>query len=315
VSLPDDRVHRRAGRAGQLRYFATHAARYAERSLSVSAALRRAEVVFVQRGLYPMGPSLVARPILRFEGRVAFDLDDAVFTTKPFLADRDAFTRWLYGPQQARALLERADAIIVSSAELAAALPPGLPAPTVLPTVPDPQRYQLATHQSVQPAVIGWAGTVGNIQYLEPLRPVFERLARRGLARLEVVSSQPWDGPASFHEWTLDGESELFQRFAVGIMPLPDTPYTRAKAGFKLLQYMAAGLPVVASPVGINRDLVNQSGAGFLASSVGEWEEALDTLSRDVELRRTLGLRGRSFIERYADLGEQANVLTQLLSG
>ena len=96
-------------------------------------------------------------------------------------------------------------------------------------------------------------------------------------------------------------------------MPLPDTPYTRAKAGFKLLQYMAAGVPVVASPVGINRQLVGDSGSGFLAEGPDEWEAAIRSLAGDAVLREHLGSRGRAFIERYADLDGQADALAELL--
>ena len=98
-------------------------------------------------------------------------------------------------------------------------------------------------------------------------------------------------------------------------MPLPDTAYTRAKAGFKLLQYMAAGLPVVASPVGVNSELIERSGAGLLAASPAEWDDALRTLASDHELRRSLGSAGRSFVEDYADVREQASLLAALLHG
>ena len=98
-------------------------------------------------------------------------------------------------------------------------------------------------------------------------------------------------------------------------MPLPDTEYARAKAGFKLLQYMAAGVPVVASPVGINRDLVERSGAGFLADGPDEWEEALRTLLADPDLRERLGTSGRAFVMTYADLDDQADKIASLLVG
>jgi glycosyltransferase involved in cell wall biosynthesis len=283
----------------------------------VARALRGADAVFIQRGLYPLGPGVVVEPIRRYKGRVVYDLDDAVFHTKPALANRGTFARWLYGAQQARQLLQRADAVVVSSVELADALPSYVAAPIVLPTVPDPQRYLVAEPQneSELPLRVGWAGTVGNIAYLESLRGVFERLAREGIARLEVVSSEPWDGPAAFHRWELEEEAQLFARFSVGIMPLPDTPYTRAKAGFKLLQYMAAGLPVVASPIGVNRELIQRSGGGFLASSGDEWLEALEALARSADLRHEMGRRGRAFVESYADLDAQAGTLTKLLRG
>ena len=130
-----------------------------------------------------------------------------------------------------------------------------------------------------------------------------------------MVSSEPWNGPSSFRRWTIAEEATVFARFGIGIMPLPDTPYTRAKAGFKLLQYMAAGVPVVASPVGINRKLVDDSGSGFLAEDPTDWERAIRLLAVDPALRTELGSRGRAFVERYADLDGHADTLAGLLRG
>jgi glycosyltransferase involved in cell wall biosynthesis len=290
-----------------------HSVRYTARHVAITESLKTADAVFVQRGLYPLGPGLLARSLERFDGRVVFDLDDAVFSLKPALARRGKFARWLYGPQQAERILKRADAVVVSSVELANALPSWVTSPQVLPTVPDPARYPIVQHQESSRIVVGWAGTVGNMEYLEPLRDVFRTLRDRGQAELEIVSSEPWNGPARFHRWTLDNEASLFNRFSIGIMPLPDTDYTRAKAGFKLLQYMASGLPVVASPIGVNRELVEASGSGFLASTAAEWETALVTLCRDAQLRAEFGRNGRAFVERYVNLDAQAETLTGLL--
>ncbi len=317
VSIARDAVQRPPGRVGQVRYFATHARRYAQRGLEVRGLVGGHDALLVQRGLYPLGPGQIVGALHGYGGRVVLDLDDAVFWPSPLLSRKGPAARWLYGPQQTLALLRRADHVVVSSAALAEMLPPWARPATVLPTVPDPARYQTASEQqrALGPVVIGWAGNGGGLEYLDPLAPVFERLARDGVARLEVVSSAPWRGPASFRRWVLQDETSVFSAFAIGIMPLPDTPYTRGKAGFKLLQYMAAGLPVVASPVGVNVELVHESGAGFLADRPTAWEEALRELAGDPELRRQMGHRGRAFVERYADLNLHAHTLARLLAG
>jgi glycosyltransferase involved in cell wall biosynthesis len=310
-----DTVERRPGRVGQMRFFAEHGVRYGRRLLEVRREVRAYDALFIQRGLYVPGPGAIVAPVERFGGRVVFDLDDAVFELPPLFAGKGPAARWLWGPHQARRLLRRADAIVVSTPALAEMLPKGSVDPVVLPTVPDPARYSVVGHGEERPVVIGWTGTVGSIRSLDPLEPVFERLAHENLARLEVVSSQPWRPHAAFRQWRVEDATTLFADFAIGIMPLADTPYTRAKAGFKLLQYMAAGLPVVASPVGVNSELVRRSGAGYLAQGNDEWESALRELSRDAELRRELGRRGRAFVERFADLEGHARTLARLLAG
>jgi hypothetical protein len=307
-----DEVARRPGRVGRVRYFGTHALRYLDRWRELHRVLGGYDALFVQRTLYQFGPGALAGELERFGGRVVLDLDDDVFTPHPELAGKGALAHWLYGPQQAARLALRADAIVVSTQQVARSLPDGSCQAVVLPTVPDVAAYQRAEHTAVG-GTVGWAGTPGGLLFLDPLAPVFERLRERGLASLEVVSSAPWSGPARFRAWRLDDEPTMFARFAVGIMPLPDTVYTRAKAGFKLLQYMAAGVPFVASPVGVNVELVNASGAGRVARDPAEWERELTALLEDPRLRRDMGDRGRAFVERYADLDHQAEVLSRLI--
>ncbi len=311
--LADDRPERAPGRVGQLRYFGSHGVRYLQRFRQLSAVLDSYDAVLVQRGLYALGPGLIARPLEQFRGRVVFDLDDAVFATSPSLALKRAPSRWLYGPQQALRVLKRADAVVVSTEELAKALPLRSDTALVLSTVPDPSVYDVAAHEPGT-ATIGWAGTNGGLVYLDPLKDVFRQLQAEG-TRIQVVSSAPWNGPAEFREWRQEDEASLFAEFSVGIMPLPDTAYTRGKAGFKLLQYMAAGVPVVASPIGVNAQLIEESGAGFLADSPQEWESCLRKLTQDHELRRRMGVAGKEYVARYADLDAHAETLAALLRG
>jgi hypothetical protein len=314
VFLPDDEPERLPGRYGQARYFASHAQRYIRRWRELARALPEYDAVFVQRGAYAIGPGGVARPIEQFSGRVVFDLDDAVFSAHPALERRARPVRWLYGAQQATRILNRADAVVASTPALAEELLRFGAEAVVLPTVLDPNIYSIAEH-SDSTRVVGWAGTNGGLSYLDPLRDVFDDLRRRGVGEVEVVSSQPWDGPSRFRPWRIEEESSIFARFAVGIMPLPDTTYTRSKAGFKLLQYMAAGVPVVASPVGINTELIERSGAGLLAHGPNEWKKALEHLLTDVELRQQMAARGRAFLREFVDLDAQADTLAGLIAG
>jgi glycosyltransferase involved in cell wall biosynthesis len=312
VLMARDEVVRRPGRVGQVRYFATHALRYVDRWRELRRVAPRYDALFIQRTLYQFGPGALVRELERYPGRVVLDLDDDVFAPHPELAEKGRAARWLYGPQQAARLALRADAIVVSTPEVARSLPEGSCEPVLLPTVPHIAAYERAQHETVG-GTVGWAGTSGGLTFLDPLAPIFERLRRRGLASFEVVSSAPWNGPARFRTWRLDDEPAMFARFAVGIMPLPDDRYTRAKGGFKLLQYMAAGVPFVASPVGVNVELAKASGAGRLARDPPEWERELTALLEDPGLRREMGERGRAFVEGYADLGRQADVLGSVI--
>ncbi len=281
-------VRHAPGPAGAAMLLAEHAARYTLRAVELRSLVATSDAVMVQRGAYPIGPSLVLHSLRRFDGRVLYDLDDAIFLPSPTLAHKSKVTRWAYRDRQSRSLLERADRIVVSTPELDAALP-SRAADVVLPTIPDVWAYATATHDESGPLRLGWIGSAGNIRYLDPLRDLLAQLAREGLAKLEVVSAIPWTGPASFRPWDRASETDAVTGFEVGLMPVPDSPYTQAKAGFKLLQYMAAGCAVIASPVGVNRQLVERSGCGLLADTVEEWEK-LDTCAR-VRRRPASGTR------------------------
>lgn len=302
--------------AGRMRLAGELARGWLARRRELARALPGYDAVLVQRGVFGAGPGGVVAPVERFAGRVVLDIDDAVWLEAPALAAGRASARRLYGPQQTLRLIDRADAIVAASEELARVLPAGRSAAAVLPTMPDPDRYPLADPAREDGSMsVVWAGNAGNLGCLELVREPFARLTGDATARLTVVSSEPWTGPAHFEPWRVEAESTVFAAHAVGIMPLPDTPYTRAKAGFKLMQYLAAGLPVIASPVGVNAEIVTASGAGRLARDEREWEAALRELAADPALRAELGRRGRTWLEARADPAGHAHTLARLLRG
>jgi hypothetical protein len=307
-------LRRLGGSVGAGLLLAEHGGRYLLRALELRRLIGESDAVMVQRGAYPIGPALLVRPLKRFGGRVVYDLDDAIFLPTPTLAHRAPLARWAYRDRQSLALLERADAVIVSTPELDAALP-GRRADVVLPTIPDVWAYASAVHDDATPLRLGWIGSQGNARYLDPLRGVLGRLAAEGLATLEVVTSAPWSGPSSFTRWERSSEAAAVSGFEVGLMPLPDSPYTQAKAGFKLLQYMAAGCAVIASPVGINRRLVEESGSGLLASAPEEWEGAIRELAGDRDRRARFGEQAQRFVRDFADRNRHADVLVAVLKG
>jgi hypothetical protein len=108
--------------------------------------------------------------------------------------------------------------------------------------------------------------------------------------------------PVEFRRWSLEGELDDYRGIAIGLMPLDDTPWARGKCAFKLLQYLALGLPSIASPVGMNRDVVEDGRTALLASSDRAWVQCLDRLLQDREQRRRLGRAGRQSVLRDFDL-------------
>lgn len=157
-----------------------------------------------------------------------------------------------------------------------------------------------ANPTSPPPLRVGWVGLASNLDGLRRLVPVLTRLGERRDVELVVVSDRSLEIPGLrviWRPWTLESEAAEVARFDVGVMPLAlDDPWSRGKCAYKLLQYMAAGVPAVGSAVGMNVDLIRHGENGLLARSQGDWEDALSALADDPDSRRRLGRAGRETV-------------------
>ena len=182
----------------------------------------------------------------------------------------------------------------------------------------DTEQYCSLQHASNNTRVVlGWIGSGTSAQYLDLIREPLRRLSSRypGLT-FRIIGIKNWTEEGVHVEnksWSIENEATDLQGFDVGLMPITDDPWTRGKGGYKLLQYMAAGLPVVTSPVGINREIVEDGSSGFWASTPNEWEDRIRRLIDDVGLRRSMGQCGRARVEaKYALVIHQERLLTRL---
>jgi hypothetical protein len=273
------------------RLFASYA-----RRLGVLLGARHFDAVWIEKEALPWLP-------LAVEGALLGDV--------PYVVDFDDawFLRYrMHGKRLARALLAdklerltaRARAALVGNDVLAAwARSAGAGHVVELPTAVDLARYQPAAPHPKGPLRIGWIGSPSSAaEYLRPLAPMLAEVTAAGWATLTVVGAEAarCGVEAACVPWSEDGEIEELGRFDVGIMPLTDTPWSRGKCAYKLIQYMAVGIPVIASPVGMNRQVVRHGVNGFLAETADDWKAALRTLADDPELRRRMGEAGRRIV-------------------
>jgi len=173
-----------------------------------------------------------------------------------------------------------------------------------LPTPLDISRYRATAATPDDPPTIVWVGSPENLVYLEILRPALARLAERHPAlRLRIVCSSFLDWPDVRTErvlWSPKTEVEALASAHIGVMPLSDDEWSRGKCAFKLLQYMAASLPCVASPVGANTEAVIDERTGLHARDTDEWEQALERLIGAPSLRQRFGAAGHAHVQsRY----------------
>jgi glycosyltransferase involved in cell wall biosynthesis len=267
--------------------------------LCLNRELERADVVVLQRKLLAPWQLRLVRRASRF---LVFDLDDAVFF-------RDSYSRkGVHSRRRERrylATVRAADAVAAGNSFLSkwtSHVSARTPI-SVLPTCVDPALYPLAEHKSAGSGVqLVWIGSSSTMKGLLATRPLLEHLGRTIPGScLKLICDrffQLRDMPVVPCTWTEASEGAELAAADIGISWLPDDLWSRGKCGLKVLQYMAAGLPVVANPVGVQAEMVVDGETGFLATTPQEWAEAIGRLTYDPALRQRMGQAGRERVER-----------------
>lgn len=267
------------------------------RRLRVLFRLRRYRLLWIEKELFPFLPGNVDGLLPRLGVPYVLDYDDATFHR--YDLHRSRLVRTLLG-RRLLPLLRGATLVTAGNAYLADyARGAGAVDVRELPTVLDSNRYSVADEPAGEELRIGWIGSPSTAHYLGLVLDALRRLARERPLRLVVIGARelpPTDVPLELHDWSIDTESALLGSVHIGIMPLAEGPWERGKCGYKLVQYMACGKPVIASPVGVNVDIVTPA-RGFLAADSRQWLAALRALAADAALRRRMGAAGRACVE------------------
>lgn len=272
--------------------------RFLKRSWEL-VAMGRPDLVVIEGQLFPYCPP-VAERVLRWLGiKLVIEYDDAIYLTR-------------FHQRKIPILLQLSSEVVVGNNTLAKYARQFTGHVSVIPTVVDVSRFKpriaeplLIRSDREERIRIVWIGLAYNFSYLDLLAPVLRDLQQSEGIRFLVISSRPptiSGVEVDFKPWSYETEVSELQRCDIGVMPLPDTEWTRGKCGLKLLQYMALGLPAVASPVGVNREIVIDGHNGFLAATAGEWQSRLTVLCRDPQLRSHIGSAARRTIEESYSL-------------
>ncbi len=267
--------------------------------------VRRYDLVYCHMYVTPVGTTLFERLTRKLARHLVFDVEDNVVTD----ADRigkdhpNPLLRWLRGPGKARHLIRTADHVVTSSPFLndTCMAINEKRACTYITSSVDADRFLPATaYSNANRVTIGWTGTFSSKVYLDLLREVFQKLATKVEFRLRVIGNFDYELPGVDLEvvrWTAEREVEDLQAFDIGVYPLPVDDWVMGKSGLKAIQYMAFGLPTVATRVGTTPRIIRDGENGLLVETEEEWLEALERLVRDPELRRRLGQAARSDAE------------------
>jgi glycosyltransferase involved in cell wall biosynthesis len=253
--------------------------------------------------------------------RVVLDVDDAIWLDHARDAGGHRLARLKGTARKVRWLAARADVVIAGNDLLAEWLERHAADVRVVPSLVDVDAAPLRRHADVHTVVLGWIGSRTTAPYLHRLVAPLARAADTAKDRrfeLVVIGGSAPEVPGvdcRSEAWTLEGELALLARMDVGLMPLPDTPWTRGKCAYKALQYMAAGVPVVCDDVGVSARVVGDGAAGLVPASPDGWTEALLTLAADADLRTRLGAVGRRRVAADFSMSAWAPVVAALLSG
>jgi hypothetical protein len=266
---------------------------------------REIDVLWLEKEALPWLPWALESMLLSKQVPLVVDIDDAVFHN--YDLHRSGIVRHLFGRKLDK-LMARAALVTAGNRYLGdRALAAGAARVEIVPTVVDLSVYvQRPAFEAGKAATIGWIGTPSTWQeYVQPMMPLLAQAAQDAGARILAVGAghaAPDHHLLDVRPWTEVSEVTNIHDMSIGIMPLDDTPWARGKCGYKLIQYMACGIPVIASPVGVNADIVEHGVNGFLATTEAEWREAIATLLHDPDLRQRMGSAGRKKAEEHYSL-------------
>lgn len=270
------------------------------------AATGNADLVLIEQQIFPYLPWGLESLLWPSGKRVILEFDDAIFLT-PGHADK------------LRRLCARADLVIVGNDFLKEWAEPHARRVVVIPTTVDTSRPPVPPRPSDGTLRVGWIGLRYNLRYLRALAGPLRRLAESGVdCELRVISRGPpdpdpcWKGVrVVMRPWAVATEREEIAACDVGVMPLPDSDWARGKCALKLLQFMEAGRPVAASPVGVNPKLIRHGENGWLAADEDGWVEALAAVHTDPEGSARIAAAGRRTVEQRYSLARSASLLAE----
>lgn len=301
-------------------HLARKSAVFAKLALKHLWALREApayDVIFIYRELLPVGPAFIEW-LLSMPGcpPIVFDFDDAIFL--PSVSEANRLIAALKTPSKVATIVRRSREVVVGNDYLGAYARQFNPAVTVIPTSVDTTKFRPGPARAERTVpVVGWIGSPTTASYIKNLAPALQRLAAEHRFLLKVSGTgEPIVIPGVTVEnppWQLDQEIELFRGCDIGVYPLVDDAWAKGKCGFKAIEFMACGVPVVASPVGVNREIVTDGVNGFHAATDNEWVEKLGRLIADPALRQRFAAAGRQTIEERYSLHVNAPKLAGVL--
>ncbi len=279
-------------------------------------SVKQYDLVVIEKELFPFLPSVFEFMLFILKIPFIVDYDDAIFHN--YDMHKSVFIRVLLG-NKIKKIMGWASAVMAGNSYLADYAKRSNDHVVEIPTVINLQKYTLNDSQKRGPFTIGWMGSPTTSCYIRGILPALEQFSKDFPCLLKLVGFDEEILPPSITiplkivPWSEEDEIAQIQSFHVGVMPLDDSPWSQGKCGFKLIQYMACKLPVIASPVGANLKIIDNNVNGFLASDQEEWYQALSTFYTDRKLGEKMGETNRQKVEKVYSLQVTSQTYFQVL--
>ncbi|KLU62673.1 D-inositol-3-phosphate glycosyltransferase [Peptococcaceae bacterium CEB3] len=277
-------------------------------------ASKQYDFIWLEKEFFPWLPFSVASLALRGKVPYVVDYDDALF--HQYDRNPSLLIRALYGKNIDK-VMKHSALVIAGNAYLAQhARGAGAKRIEVIPTVIDIKRYPPYERKKNHILKIGWIGSPSTTKYLHLIDSALTAVCRDYGATVALIGAREIDSinfPVEYIPWSYETEVQSLQGLDIGVMPLPDLDWERGKCGLKIIQYMGCSLPVVASPVGVNSEIVEHGVNGYLATNKEEWYRYLSRLLADSELRSRMGRAGRAKVDQSYSLHVMAPKITELV--
>lgn len=272
--------------------------RFLLRVRAIIWVLRRYNYSYIEYELFPFFPP-VFEFLFQLRGiKVIYDYDDATFLRYETGLKKIVLSRKFESLCKTSCLMLCGNPHLESAAKTR-----GARNTILLPTAVDSERYKKSELKNKDGQLrVCWIGSPATVHYLVNIAPVLNGLIETNVIRLMVIGVASWQAEGlkanQFVEWSSESETDYLVNNDVGIMPLENDSWSRGKCGFKILQYMASGLAVIASPVGVNVQLIEKGGCGYLAGSAFEYRWLLQRLAGNRDLLWQMGEMGRNYVNQ-----------------
>jgi glycosyltransferase involved in cell wall biosynthesis len=260
------------------------------------------DVIWLQQELFPWLPAVFENILVKGRSKIVADYDDAFFHR--YDQNKSFFIKSLL-KNKIDSVMNYADMVLAGNNYLLERAKLSNEKVKLFPTVVDINKFKNSNPVKDDFFTIGWIGSPGTAKYLKIIEDALKEVSLDKDIKVNLIGANNINlkGVSINHiKWDENTEIEEISKFDVGIMPLPDNPWERGKCGFKLIQYLSCNLPVIGSPVGVNREIIINGVNGFKASSKDEWIKYLRLIKDDKELMLKMGENGRRLVEEKYSL-------------